>query len=64
MAVELSRRFAVENVPAAGVEQVVEADAAECLAADGVRGGDALLVKGSNSVGLGAIVRSLAAREQ
>ena len=30
----------------------------------GVRGGDALLVKGSNSVGLGAIVRSLAAREQ
>ncbi|NLR70694.1 UDP-N-acetylmuramoyl-tripeptide--D-alanyl-D-alanine ligase [Novosphingobium sp. ERN07] len=40
------------------------ADAAECLAADGVRGGDALLVKGSNSVGLGAIVRSLAAREQ
>lgn len=40
------------------------AEAAECLAADGVRGGDALLVKGSNSVGLGAIVRSLAAREQ
>ncbi|HQS97806.1 MAG TPA: UDP-N-acetylmuramoyl-tripeptide--D-alanyl-D-alanine ligase, partial [Novosphingobium sp.] len=39
-------------------------EAAECLAADGVRGGDALLVKGSNSVGLGAIVRSLAAREQ
>ncbi len=40
------------------------AEAADCLAADGVRGGDALLVKGSNSVGLGAIVRSLAAREQ
>lgn len=40
------------------------AEAAECLAADGLRGGDALLVKGSNSVGLGAIVRSLTAREQ
>ncbi len=32
MAVELSRRLATENVPATGVEQVVEADAAECLA--------------------------------
>ncbi|MES2300499.1 MAG: Mur ligase family protein, partial [Pseudomonadota bacterium] len=40
------------------------AEAAECLAADGVRGGDAILVKGSNSVGLGALVRSLTAREQ
>lgn len=39
-------------------------EAAECLAADGVRGGDAILVKGSNSVGLGAIVRSLAAKER
>ncbi|MBB3861356.1 UDP-N-acetylmuramoyl-tripeptide--D-alanyl-D-alanine ligase [Novosphingobium hassiacum] len=40
------------------------AEAAQCLAADGVRGGDAILVKGSNSVGLGALVRSLTAREQ
>lgn len=40
------------------------AEAAQCLAADGVRGGDAILVKGSNSVGLGAIVRTLTAREQ
>ncbi|QOV93174.1 UDP-N-acetylmuramoyl-tripeptide--D-alanyl-D-alanine ligase [Novosphingobium sp. ES2-1] len=39
-------------------------EAAECLAADGVRGGDAILVKGSNSVGLGAIVRSLTTRER
>lgn len=39
-------------------------EAAECLAADGVRGGDAILVKGSNSVGLGAIVRSLTAKER
>ncbi|MFM6832068.1 MAG: UDP-N-acetylmuramoyl-tripeptide--D-alanyl-D-alanine ligase [Novosphingobium sp.] len=40
------------------------AEAAECLAAGGVRGGDAILVKGSNSVGLGALVRTLTAREQ
>lgn len=40
------------------------AEAAECLAASGVRGGDAILVKGSNSVGLGALVRSLASRER
>lgn len=37
--------------------------AAECLAADGPRGGDAILVKGSNSVGLGTLVRALTARE-
>lgn len=46
------------------VRHVDSADeAARCLAADGVRGGDAILVKGSNSVGLGALVRALAARE-
>ncbi|MGV3512470.1 MAG: UDP-N-acetylmuramoyl-tripeptide--D-alanyl-D-alanine ligase [Novosphingobium sp.] len=39
-------------------------EAAECLAAEGIRGGDAILVKGSNSVGLGAIVRSLTTRER
>ncbi|MBA4354688.1 MAG: UDP-N-acetylmuramoylalanyl-D-glutamyl-2, 6-diaminopimelate--D-alanyl-D-alanine ligase [Novosphingobium sp.] len=39
-------------------------EAQDCLAADGVRGGDAILVKGSNSVGLGALVRSFTAREQ
>ncbi|MEO0032151.1 MAG: hypothetical protein RIS94_1909, partial [Pseudomonadota bacterium] len=39
------------------------AEAAECLAAEGPRGGDAVLVKGSNSVGLGALVRALTARE-
>jgi UDP-N-acetylmuramoyl-tripeptide--D-alanyl-D-alanine ligase len=39
-------------------------EAQDCLAADGVRGGDAILVKGSNSVGLGVLVRSLTAREQ
>lgn len=39
------------------------ADAAECLAAEGPQGGDAILVKGSNSVGLGALVRALTARE-
>lgn len=50
------------RIDVAHVQTAVEA--AECLAADGVRGGDALLVKGSNSVGLGAIVRSLAAKEQ
>ncbi|WP_225008506.1 UDP-N-acetylmuramoyl-tripeptide--D-alanyl-D-alanine ligase [Novosphingobium percolationis] len=39
------------------------AEAAECLAAEGPQGGDAILVKGSNSVGLGALVRALTARE-
>jgi UDP-N-acetylmuramoyl-tripeptide--D-alanyl-D-alanine ligase len=39
------------------------AEAAECLASDGPQGGDAILVKGSNSVGLGALVRALMARE-
>ena len=39
-------------------------EALDCLDADGVRGGDAILVKGSNSVGLGALVRALTAREQ
>jgi UDP-N-acetylmuramoyl-tripeptide--D-alanyl-D-alanine ligase len=37
------------------------AGAAECLAADSPQGGDAILVKGSNSVGLGALVRALTA---
>ena len=39
------------------------AAAAQCLAADGIKGGDAVLIKGSNSVGLGALVRTLTARE-
>ena len=38
------------------------ASAAECLAADSPQGGDAILVKGSNSVGLGALVRALNAQ--
>jgi UDP-N-acetylmuramoyl-tripeptide--D-alanyl-D-alanine ligase len=37
--------------------------AAERLASEGVEGGDAMLVKGSNSVGLGVLVRALTARE-
>ena len=36
-------------------------EAAECLAADAPQGGDAILVKGSNSVGLGTLVRALTA---
>ncbi|MDE2563593.1 MAG: UDP-N-acetylmuramoyl-tripeptide--D-alanyl-D-alanine ligase [Sphingomonadales bacterium] len=39
------------------------AEAAECLAAQPISGGDAVLVKGSNSVGLGALVRALTVRE-
>jgi len=42
------------------------ADAAEALAlleGEGLAGGDAVLVKGSNSVGLGAVVRALTAGE-
>ena len=49
-------------IDVAHVENTQEAQV--CLAADGVRGGDAILVKGSNSVGLGALVRALTAREQ
>ncbi|WP_338466446.1 UDP-N-acetylmuramoyl-tripeptide--D-alanyl-D-alanine ligase [Novosphingobium sp. ZN18A2] len=40
------------------------AKAAECLAEKPIAGGDAVLVKGSNSVGLGALVRALTARER
>lgn len=40
------------------------AAAAECLAADSPQGGDAILVKGSNSVGLGALVRAFSAQER
>lgn len=36
------------------------AEAAQVLARIGIAGGDAILVKGSNSVGLGALVKSLA----
>jgi UDP-N-acetylmuramoyl-tripeptide--D-alanyl-D-alanine ligase len=35
-------------------------DAAQVLARIGIAGGDAILVKGSNSVGLGALIKSLA----
>ncbi|NML92501.1 UDP-N-acetylmuramoyl-tripeptide--D-alanyl-D-alanine ligase [Novosphingobium olei] len=52
----LARAIEVDHVPTA-------AEAAECLAAEGPQGGDAILVKGSNSVGLGALVRALTARE-
>ncbi|WP_421839251.1 UDP-N-acetylmuramoyl-tripeptide--D-alanyl-D-alanine ligase [Novosphingobium sp.] len=38
------------------------AEAAECLAADAPQGGDAILVKGSNSVGLATLVRALTAK--
>ncbi|MFM9937227.1 MAG: UDP-N-acetylmuramoyl-tripeptide--D-alanyl-D-alanine ligase [Novosphingobium sp.] len=38
------------------------AGAAECLAADSPQGGDAILVKGSNSVGLGTLVQALTAQ--
>ena len=40
------------------------AGAAECLAADSPQGGDAILVKGSNSVGLSALVRALTAEPE
>jgi UDP-N-acetylmuramoyl-tripeptide--D-alanyl-D-alanine ligase len=39
------------------------AEARQALADFGVESGDAILVKGSNSVGLGALVRALAAKE-
>ncbi len=39
------------------------AEAREALAAFGLEGGDAILVKGSNSVGLGALVTALTAKE-
>ena len=38
-------------------------DALECLQVLGVEGGDAILVKGSNSVGLGTLVAALAQQE-
>ncbi|WP_226017186.1 UDP-N-acetylmuramoyl-tripeptide--D-alanyl-D-alanine ligase [Novosphingobium sp. FKTRR1] len=40
------------------------AQAAECLAGYAPCGGDAILIKGSNSVGLGALVRALTIRER
>jgi UDP-N-acetylmuramoyl-tripeptide--D-alanyl-D-alanine ligase len=39
------------------------ADALALLSSEGIEGGDAVLVKGSNSVGLGALVRALTDRE-
>ena len=39
------------------------AQAGKLLEGEGLEGGDAILVKGSNSVGLGAIVRALTAKE-
>lgn len=51
--------------PAIQVDHVTNAaQAAECLAGYAPRGGDAILVKGSNSVGLGALVRALTTRER
>jgi UDP-N-acetylmuramoyl-tripeptide--D-alanyl-D-alanine ligase len=46
------------------VAHVADADEArQLLEGDGLEGGDAILVKGSNSVGLGAIVRALTAKD-
>jgi UDP-N-acetylmuramoyl-tripeptide--D-alanyl-D-alanine ligase len=53
---QLAAGFTMEHV-----DNAVEA--AELLAREAVEGGDAVLVKGSNSVGLGALVRALTARE-
>jgi len=39
------------------------AEAREALAVFGVERGDAILVKGSNSVGLGVLVKALAGKE-
>ena len=49
----LGKRIDVAHVATA-------ADALALLAGAGIEGGDAVLVKGSNSVGLGAVVRALA----
>lgn len=40
------------------------AEAADMLARIGIAGGDAILVKGSNSVGLGALVKALVSKER
>ena len=55
-AAPLARRIEMAHVE-------TTAEAAERLASEGVEGGDAMLVKGSNSVGLGVLVRALTARE-
>ena len=43
---------------------VADADAARDMLLDQVRPGDAILVKGSNSVGLSRVVAALAARKR
>ncbi len=52
----LGKRIVVAHV-------AVASEARKLLEDDGLEGGDAILVKGSNSVGLGAIVQALTARE-
>ena len=52
----LGKRIDVAHVASA-------AEALALLAGEGLQGGDAVLVKGSNSVGLGAIVRALTAKD-
>jgi UDP-N-acetylmuramoyl-tripeptide--D-alanyl-D-alanine ligase len=52
----LGKRIDVAHVATA-------AEALALLQGEGLQGGDAVLVKGSNSVGLGAIVRALTSKE-
>ena len=52
----LGKRIDVAHVATA-------AEALALLAGEGLEGGDAVLVKGSNSVGLGVVVRALTAKE-
>ena len=53
----LGKRIDVAHVATA-------AEALALLAGEAVEGGDAVLVKGSNSVGLGAVVRALTAKDK
>ncbi|MBX9886139.1 MAG: UDP-N-acetylmuramoyl-tripeptide--D-alanyl-D-alanine ligase [Novosphingobium sp.] len=66
LAAELGRALGKNAAPALAARIELDhagnaAEAAECLAADAPQGGDAILVKGSNSVGLGTLVRALTA---
>ena len=66
LAAELGRALGKNADPALAARIELDhagnaAEAAECLAADAPQGGDAILVKGSNSVGLGTLVRALTA---
>jgi UDP-N-acetylmuramoyl-tripeptide--D-alanyl-D-alanine ligase len=66
LAAELGRALGKNADPALAARIELDhagtaSEAAECLAADAPQGGDAILVKGSNSVGLGTLVRALTA---